>query len=409
MKWVHAADLHIDSPLRGLSAYDGAPVERIRVATRRAFSNLIDLCVGERAAMLLLAGDVFDGDWKDFNTGLFFVRELNRLRDVHTRVFIVRGNHDAASEVTRALTLPSHVHEFAADRAETIVVEEHGVAVHGFSFLQRKMPDSLLPYYPAPLDGALNVGLLHTSANGHVDHDTYAPCGVDDLVRKGYDYWALGHVHAQTFLHEEPWVVFPGNLQGRKLSESGPKGCVVVTASEDEVTSVRPVALDAVRWQRLNLSLAGDDGTDELYERAQTLFAHAHAEADGRLVAARLTVTGAVRAHADLVAKREQVENELRARALEFADALWLERIEVLTRPELPFEELSASEGFVGDVLRALAEAKRDPALAVELAGQLQPLVDKLGDELGASGASLALPALLAEVEARLITALVGK
>ena len=165
MKFVHAADLHIDSPLRGLTAYEGAPVERVRAATRRALSNLVQLCLDERAAFLLLAGDVFDGEWKDFNTGLYFVKELNRLRDVGTRVFVVRGNHDAASEVTRALALPAHVHQFADERAETVVLEEHGVALHGLSFARREMRESPVPLYPAPVAGGYYFGFTATVGN----------------------------------------------------------------------------------------------------------------------------------------------------------------------------------------------------------------------------------------------------
>lgn len=404
MKFVHAADLHIDSPLRGLPTYDGAPVERIRGATRRAFTNLIQLCLDERAAFLVLAGDIFDGEWKDFNTGLFFVRELERLRDAGTRVFVVRGNHDAASEVTRALTLPPHVHQFAHDRAETVVLDEHGVALHGLSFAQRKMPDSLVPLYPAPVAGALNVGVLHTSAGGYADHATYAPCAVDELVHKGYDYWALGHVHQQQILHRAPWIVFPGNTQGRQLRESGPKGCVVVTVDDGAIADVRPAPLDVVRWQELPLALDERDGLDELYERAQRALAAARDEAAGRLLAARLVVDGASAAHGEIEAARDRVVAELRARAFELGDDVYLERIELRTRPALSLEELRASEGFVGELLRQVAEARRDPARQAELLAALQPLVEKLGDELGGA---IDVAALLDEVEARLVSALV--
>ncbi|HEX4462135.1 MAG TPA: DNA repair exonuclease [Polyangia bacterium] len=405
MKFVHAADLHIDSPLRGLGAYDGAPVDRVRGATRRALANLVQLCLDERAALLILAGDVFDGEWKDFNTGLFFVKQLNRLRDAGTRVFLVRGNHDAMSEVTRALELPDHVHEFADGRAETIVDDRFGVALHGLSFARREMRDSPVPLYPAPVADALNIGVLHTSAGGHAQHATYAPCAVDELVRKGYDYWALGHVHAHDILHRAPsWVVFPGNTQGRHIRESGPKGCVVVTVEDGAISEVRPAALDVVRWQRVELRLGEEDGVDELYESARRALERARREADGRLVAARLVVGGATRAHAAISGDRQRIAAQLRAFCLDGLDELWLEKIELRTRPAVAIDELRASEGFVGELLRAVAAAKDDPALAAELRAQLQPLVDKLGDELGGE---LDLAALIDEAEARLVAELV--
>ncbi len=406
MRFVHAADLHIDSPLRGLDAYDGAPVERVREATRRALTNLVQLCLDERAAFLLLAGDVFDGEWKDFNTGLFFLRELNRLRDAGTRVYLVRGNHDAASEVTRSLSWPAHVRVFADDRAETVVLDEHGVALHGLSYPRREVKDSLVPLYPAPIDGALNIGVMHTNAEGRPGHANYAPCSIDELVRKGYDYWALGHVHAHEVLHTAPWVVFPGNTQGRHIRETGPKGAVVVSVEHGAITGVRHAPLDVVRWCEVGLTLAADDGVDELYDQAREAFGRARDEAEGRLVAARLVVDGATRAHADVAGGRDRVVGELRARALDFGDALWLEKIELRTRPPVALDELRASEGFVGELLRAVDEARRDPALAAELRAQLQPLVEKLGDEL--PGDDVDVAALLDEVEAHLVSALVA-
>jgi exonuclease SbcD len=408
MKFVHAADLHLDSPLRGLAAYDGAPVDKVRGATRRALHNLIDLCLAERAAFLVLAGDVFDGDWKDFNTGLYFVKELARLRDAGTRVYIVRGNHDAMSEVTRQLTLPPHVHEFAASesRAETVLLEEHGVALHGLSFARREVPASLVPRYPEPIAGALNVGVLHTSASGNAQHQTYAPCSVEELQRKGYDYWALGHVHAHEVMSRAPWIVFPGNTQGRHIRESGPKGCVVVTAEDGAITDVRRAPLDVVRWQRVEIALAEDDGLDELYDKSRAALAAARDAADGRMVAARLVVAGAARAHAAIGDKRDAVVNQLRADTLMSWDDVWLEKIELRTRPTLDLDELRASEGFVGELLRAIAEARREGPLRDELYAELQPLVEKLLSVDDA--AALDAGELLDEVEARLVAELVA-
>src|SRR5262245_22532176 len=205
MKFVHAADLHLDSPLRGLVRYDGAPVERMRAATRHALVNLVDLCLAEDAAFLLLAGDLFDGDWRDYGTGLFFLSEMARLRPAGIHVYLVRGNHDAASHVTRYLKLPEHVHELSWRRPETLVLEDRGVAIHGQSFATRAVTEDLATHYPDAIRDLLNVGLLHTCADGREGHERYAPCSVETLRNKGYDYWALGHVHAREVLARDPW------------------------------------------------------------------------------------------------------------------------------------------------------------------------------------------------------------
>jgi DNA repair exonuclease SbcCD nuclease subunit len=396
MKFVHAADLHLDSPLRGLAAYEGAPVERVREATRKALHNLVDLCLKEQAAALLLAGDVFDGDWRDFSTGLYFVKELERLRPM--RVFIVRGNHDAVSEVTRQLTLPPHVHEFSDETAESVVLDELGLAVHGLSFTRRVENENLVPKYPAPIPGLFNIGVLHTSADGRPPHHPYAPCRIEDLVQKGYDYWALGHVHAHEVLHQRPWIVFPGNTQGRHIKETGPKGCVVVTVDGREAR-LKHVPLDVVRWELCEITLGEEDGTDALYARARETLDAARERADGRLCAVRLVVGGACRAHRQITDERHQVENELRALTFEWRDELWLEEIKLRTRPPLELEVLRASEGFLGELLREDKSA---------LAPSLKALADR--PEIRDSGLDLSDPQVLAElgaeVEALLATRL---
>jgi DNA repair protein SbcD/Mre11 len=388
MKLVHAADLHLDSPLRGLGAHEGAPVERVREATRKAFHNLVELCLKEKADALLLCGDIFDGDWKDFSTGLFFVKQLERLRPMP--VFVVRGNHDAVSEVTRQLTLPAHVHEFSEDQAETRTVGE--LAVHGLSFSRRVTSENLVPRYPAPLAGHFNVGLLHTSCDGRPGHAPYAPCRVDELVQKGYDYWALGHVHAHEVLHERPWIVYPGNTQGRHIKETGVKGCVVVSIDEREVR-LRHAALDVVRWKLVEIALAESDDTDALYAKARTAFDRARAEAEGRLCAIRVHVTGPCRAHAAITADRHKVLSELRALTFEWPDEVWLEECKLRTRPPLNLDELRASEGFLGELLRA-------PAGDQLTATALKPILDKIGAELKEAGLDLGDPAVVAELQA---------
>ena len=130
MKFVHAADIHLDSPLRGLERYPDAPVEEARNATRQAFENLVELAIGEDVAFVLLAGDLYDGDWRDYNTGLFFVGQMNRLRRAGIQVHLVSGNHDAASQITKHLRLPDNVVHYDHRRPETYVRGDLGVAIH---------------------------------------------------------------------------------------------------------------------------------------------------------------------------------------------------------------------------------------------------------------------------------------
>jgi DNA repair exonuclease SbcCD nuclease subunit len=292
MKFVHAADLHLDSPLCGLVRYEGAPLGAMRGATRRAFENLIDLCLEERAAFLLLAGDIYDGNWKDYSTGLFFAAQLSRLRAADIPVVLIRGNHDAASQITKHLRLPPHVHELSVKAPESFEIPNVGVWVHGQGFSTRAVTDDLAAGYPEARRGTFNIGLLHTSAGGREGHENYAPCRLETLVGKGYDYWALGHVHRREVLAEAPYVVFPGNLQGRHARETGPKGATLVTVSDGRIESVEHRALDVVRWTIVEVDVSRAADGHDVVDLASESIARALAESGPITVAARLRIVG---------------------------------------------------------------------------------------------------------------------
>ena len=262
LKFIHAADIHLDSPLLKLDAYEGAPTGEIRGATRRAFENLVQTAIDEKVAFVLIAGDLYDGDWKDYNTGLYFVSRMGRLREAGIPVFIVAGNHDAASTITKSLRLPENVHVFPADRPATLRLDGMDVAVHGQSFGTPAVKTDLARSYPPAVPGCFNVGLLHTCATGREGHEPYAPCTLETLREKGYDYWALGHVHRREVLLEDPPVVFAGNTQGRHARETGPKGCVLVSVDDAGRPNLDFRPLDVVRWEAAAVDAAGaENGT----------------------------------------------------------------------------------------------------------------------------------------------------
>ena len=163
-KFVHAADIHLDSPMLWLEQHESAPADRLRGATRQALENLVTLCIKEEAQFILIAGDLYDGDWNDYNTGLFFVRQMARLREAGIRVFLIRGNHDADSVITRQLSLPENTHEFSTRKAESVAIEALNTTIHGRSYGRKAVTDDLSAGYPTPVAGQLNIGLLHTSA-----------------------------------------------------------------------------------------------------------------------------------------------------------------------------------------------------------------------------------------------------
>ena len=224
--FIHAADLHLGSPLSGLATRDADLARRLASAGRQAFEDLVTQAIERAVAFVVVAGDVYDGDWADNTIGLFFARQVARLDRAGIPTILVRGNHDAESVITRSITLPASVHVFPAARAGTLRLDALRVAMHGRSFQGRAVEENLSLTYPAALPGWFNLGVLHTSCTGHAAHETYAPCSVADLAARGYDYWALGHIHEYAELSRDPWIVFPGNLQGRSVRECGEKGAV---------------------------------------------------------------------------------------------------------------------------------------------------------------------------------------
>ncbi|MCY1057146.1 DNA repair exonuclease [Nannocystis sp. SCPEA4] len=402
MRVIHAADLHIDSPLRGLGRIEGAPVDDIRLATRRAFSRLVDTCLEDQAALLILAGDVFDGEWRDFNTGLFFVRELARLRDVGTRVVMVRGNHDAESVLARHIPLPEHVHTFPVEAAGTLELPELGLAVHGQSYGNRSVEDNLAEFYPERRRDLVNIGVLHTNAIGAAEHSNYAPCTVQQLVRRNYDYWALGHVHKRSILHSDPWVVYPGNLQGRHAHEAGPRGCTVFDVDNLKIRNVAHRDLDVLRWAEIGLAAANAADTDDLLGTLRMRLQQVVFEAGGRPVLARVLVDGATHLHSRLAAHPEPFAAQARAIAADLGD-VWIEQVRFRTRPPAETEtgELLALHQALRDELQALAT---DPSRLAEYGPALASLGSLVAPYLGVRPDDPErLAARLSEVEALLL------
>jgi DNA repair protein SbcD/Mre11 len=393
MKLVHAADIHLDSPMHGLAAYDGAPVEELRLAARRAFTGLVDLCLAERVDVLTIGGDLYDGDWHDYATGAFFAREAARLAEAGIPVVIVTGNHDAASRITRALRLPESVHVLPVDAPGTVVLESLGLAVHGQGYATPVVSSDLSTAYPAPVSGLINVGLLHTSADGRFDHAPYAPCRVERLADRGYDFWGLGHVHERALLWADPPVLFPGCLQGRSVRETGPKGATIVTFGTDGRPLLEERVLDVVRWAVVDVDASSLVDSDEVAAAAASALAAAVEDAEGRLLAARVRFVGASEAHAALLRDARRLEWDLRASA---GDGAWIEKVQVRTAP------VAAPRPDADDALASLASAFSGIDVA-SLADELAPLASRLPVTLDWDPADDAtVRALLEDVEREL-------
>src|SRR5690606_30914490 len=213
---------------------------------------------------MVIAGDLYDGNWKDYNTGLYFVKEMARLDKAGIPVYLLHGNHDAESEMTRKLVLPRNVSVFDSRKPSSFHLDSLGVVLHGRSFKNAATLENLAATYPDAVPGLVNIGVLHTALEGNAMHASYAPCSLAELHAKGYDYWALGHVHEYAMWRGDSVIVFPGNLQGRHIRETGPRGAVVVECNAAGEMEVQRVYVDVLRWHRLHVDVAGCSNLEEV-------------------------------------------------------------------------------------------------------------------------------------------------
>jgi len=395
--FVHAADIHLDSPMLRLDEYDGAPVSRIRQATRRALDNMVHLAISEKVNFVLISGDLYDGDWKDYNTGLFFISRMARLVEAGIPVYIIAGNHDAANRMTKSLSLPDGVKLIGSRSPATFMLENIGVAIHGQSFPTQAVKIDLSEKYPPAVNGFFNIGMLHTCATGSKEHDPYAPCSIE----------GLSHIHKRQVLCEDPPILFPGNLQGRSIKESGPKGCVLVKVEKD-----RPAyefhALDVIRWVLCEADVTGEETEQGFFEKVMNSVSAVAADTDIPMLV-RVNAVGTCPIHDRIASDLERLVGEVRAGTISlYPDRIWIEKVRLNTSP-LPQEAPERSGGPIELLLNLIEEIGTDPNELAGLGSSLTDLWEKLPLEIRNSEAAVSpndtetIGRLLAEVRPMLI------
>ena len=380
-RFVHAADFHLDSPFTGIRETEPNVADILRRATFDAYERVITICIDCGVDALLVAGDIFDGADRSLAAQIRFVRGLERLNDAGIRAFICHGNHDPLDGWGARLKMPSNVHQFG-ESAEAVPVDPRvpsGPVVCGISYPTREMRSSLLPGFPAPEPGRFTIGLLHANVGVSAGHEAYAPCSLEDLVATGYDYWALGHVHTRAIVRDQaPLVVYPGNTQGRHPNERGPRGVYVVDVDEHGAMSPEFVAVDAVRWEQLDVQIDGIEDDGALFSRLEALVDDLATQADDRHLVYRVRLEGRGPVHESL-ARPGNIEG-----LVDQLNQVWGNRQPVAfcggildeTRSRLDRAALAESKDFIGDFLALTDAASRDEALVAELRQELAPLYD---------------------------------
>lgn len=385
---LHAADIHLDSPLRNLESYDQAPLEQIRGASRRALENLVRLAIDEEVDLVVIAGDLYDGDWKDQNTGLFFVGQAAKLTRAGIPLVVIRGNHDAENIMTSSLPLPKNPDGseimMQSKKVDCRTFESIGVAVHGRSFQAKAELEDLSRSYPRPLSGMFNLGLLHTSLTGAEGHDTYSPCKPIELSAKEYDYWALGHVHTRGE-HGLPGtapIVFSGNIQGRHIREPGAKGCYLLNIDDRGKIDLNFHELDVARWESFEVDASQLQSIDEILDAYEIWLGNKIAEIDDRLLVSRVSIVGATPLHNQLHQQRNRLESALRATAVTHGGGqAWMERFRLKTTTPSQKFDAGDLDGPLASVTKIVERLRSSMTRGDLITSEFATLIKKLPDQ----------------------------
>lgn len=370
LRFIHAADLHLDSPFQGIRHIAPEHIAReLREATFRAFDGIIDLCIERDVEGLLIAGDVFDSADRSLSAQLRFIQGLERLDAEGIQSFVCHGNHDPLDGWTARLTFPDSCHRFGPEIGDAPLGGDGRATVYGISYPQRNVFQDLTPHFERRAGDGFAIGLLHANV-GNTAHESYAPASLENLTRTGMDYWALGHVHTRAILKRaNPMVVYPGNTQGRHPNESGARGVYVVDVDSNQQPAVDFVPVGTVRWETASVSIdeiwTEQDLIDRLLDSAEGVID----ASDGCAVVCRIELTGRGPQHDTL--RREGTLGVLRAELNDRLSArspfLWCERIVDRTAPEIDRAERRLAEDFLGDVLKMIDELHADPNARADL------------------------------------------
>ncbi|MER9134732.1 DNA repair exonuclease [Mesorhizobium sp. M0830] len=384
-RFLHTADIHLDSPLRSLAMRNADLAELVGDASRQAFVSIVDLCVAERVDALVIAGDLYDGDQTSMKTARFLASQMTRLHQAGIRVFKIRGNHDALSRISKQLTFPDTVTIFGG-RQQSVLQTAGGLDVmfHGLSFASPKAPESLLPKYCAPHEGAVNLGIMHTSLAGSPGHDVYAPCNVADLHGHSFDYWALGHIHVRKVHPGSSTVVMPGMPQGRDINEAGEKSVTLVTIRDDRSIEIEERLTSIAQFERVSVDLTGTVEWSEAVGRVRSALEDIRASVRSRHVVARLGLSGTSPLSWTLIRDRDLLLAEAEQAANQVGDT-WVEKLELDFSP--PSKE--TPEG-IADPIFELAESMRADASSEAFRAEARAFVQKMVADLPADGRDFA-------------------
>ncbi|EAF2356494.1 exonuclease SbcCD subunit D [Listeria monocytogenes] len=273
IQFLHMADLHLDSPFIGLSTLPQPLFSAMQESTFQSLERITTVAIKEAVDFVLIAGDIYDSEDQSVRAQARFAKEMKRLEAANIPVFMIHGNHDFIEKHKEKLALPSNVHVFS-EQVEVMsykTVTGVSVNIYGFSYNERHIRSSRVDEYKIQGDADFHIALLHGSeVSSSEEHDVYAPFRVQEISRKGFDYWALGHIHKRQLLAESPSIYYPGNIQGRNRKESGEKGASIITLSEAS-TTIDFIGTSPIIWEEAVITLPENSEINAFYRETTKL------------------------------------------------------------------------------------------------------------------------------------------
>jgi exonuclease SbcD len=378
--FIHTADLHLDSPFSAMSLNHPEMASVMRSASMEAFAKVIDLCLGKAVDFLLVAGDTYDGADRSLRAQVMFRDGLKKLHDAGIRAFIVHGNHDAMDTWSTTLDWPGRVHIFKG-QLETVDVEREGAMlarIQGISYPHREERRNLSQLF-SRTGPMFHIGLLHANVGSDTGHEPYAPCSMEDLLRSGMDYWALGHVHRTRLMHQGPrWAVYPGNTQGRNIRETGEKGCVLVTVSDDMEAKIELHETASLRWILHDLPIRNLVSEQDLLKALDEVCRDLSENGAECPAIVRLILSGSgplfgFLRKPNMLTDLLEITHET---GMSYSPFVWVEQIETRIGPQLDMDLLKQGGDFMGELLRCSGELAESPGFEETMREELSSLFD---------------------------------
>lgn len=386
--FIHTADLHLDSPFRGISEVHEKIGLELTEATFRTFNKMIDLCIEKQVDFLLITGDIYDGADRSLRAQLLFRDGLKRLSESGIKAYIVHGNHDPLDGWSANLDWPKNVHIFKGKSVEKVLVEKDGeemAQIYGISFHNREIKTNLTNKFPKisqSKKALFTIGMLHCNVGTNTGHEPYAPCTLQDLITRNFDYWALGHVHKKAIINEDnPLVIYPGNPQGLHPKETGARGCFLVNVNENGEPTAEFIEIGFIKWFEEELSIDFLYTEQELISKIHNYIENIREEAGERSSVCRIILTGRSALHSSIARKGvlDDILRDIREDEEGEKQFVWIESIEDNTNPEIDRKSLLERKDFIGDLVRLFEEFSHDKTKIAELKEFLEPLFTSPG------------------------------